>query len=249
MLHESVSWRAGYTETVSSGNTKLDIPFHLRSSQGLAMGYLNQLALLRKKRGLTQAGLAERLGVEQPTVQRWEKGKREPDLGQLHQIAKALGVEVSALLGQNEIVPLGPQLTLRGEVAAGVWVEAAEWPSEDWQTFTGRADVTVPDEFRFGLRVVGDSMSMVYPEGTILECVSVFGGAEPIPGRRVIVVRENDRQEYEATVKELVEQEGELWLVPRSYNPSHQPFRLAELEEGVVEQRITAVVVSSIRPE
>lgn len=213
------------------------------------MGYLDQLASLRKRKGLTQAGLAERLGVEQPTVQRWETGKREPSLTQLVELADVLGVEPGALIDPSIAAPIGPRLYVKGEVAAGVWRAALEAPQDEWQSFTGRADVTADLKHRFGLRVISDSMNLVYPEGTIVECVSVFGHTEPEPGKRVVVVRTNDSGEVEATVKELVEQAGELWLVPRSTNPAHQPIKVSEPEPGIREIRIAAVVVASVRPE
>jgi SOS-response transcriptional repressor LexA len=92
-------------------------------------------------------------------------------------------------------------------------------------------------------------MDLLYPHGSIIECVSIFGRAEALPGRRVVIVRKNDRQEYEATVKELIEQGGEIWAVPRSTNLAHRPFKLTEPEPGILETRIVAVVVASIRPE
>jgi transcriptional regulator with XRE-family HTH domain len=213
------------------------------------MGYLGNLVHLRKKRGLSQAQLAEIVGVEQPTIQRWERGTRMPDLESLDLLAKALGVTPGTLLDGDTLMSVGPLLFVKGEVAAGVWRAAAEWPESDWQTFTGRSDVNAKVEHRFGLRVVGDSMDMLYPHGSIVECVSVFGNVEALPGRRVVIVRKNDRLEYEATVKELVERDGELWAVPRSTNPAHMPFRLDEPEGGILETRIVAVVVASIRPE
>jgi transcriptional regulator with XRE-family HTH domain len=240
---------AGYTETVCDGNTVLAIPQIFSARHLMPMGYLDQLAILRKKRGLTQATLAERMGVEQPTVQRWEVGKREPSLGQLIELASVLGVEAGALIDPGIATAIGPRLFVKGEVAAGVWRQALELPQDEWQSFTGRADVNAATEHRFGLRIVNDSMNEIYPPGTIVECVSVFGHVEPEPGKRVIVVRTNDSGEVEATVKELVEQEGELWLVPRSTNPAHRPFRVAECEPGIKEVRIAAVVVSSVRPE
>lgn len=215
----------------------------------MPMGYLDQLSQLRKRKGLTQSGLAEILGVEQPTVQRWEAGKREPDLGQLLQLAAALDVEPGALLDPHQAAAIGPRLFVKGVVAAGLWQQAVELPEDEWQTFTGRADVDADLEHRFGLKVISDSMDMVYPLGTIVECVSVFGRAEPMPGKRVIVVRTRENLECEATVKELVEQDGELWLVPRSYNPAHRPIKLSEPEDGIIETRIAAVVVASVRPE
>lgn len=213
------------------------------------MGYLDHLAEIRKRLGLSQAALAEKLGVEQPTVQRWEKGKREPDLAQLISLANVLGVEPGALLSGAVSAAVGPRLFVKGEVAAGVWRSAVELPEDEWQSFNGRSDVTADMQHRFGLRIVGDSMNELYPHGTIVECVSLFGRAEAVPGKRVVVVRTDIHGQYEATVKELVEQDGELWLVPRSTNPAHRPIRLNAAEDGIVETRIAAVVVASVRPE
>lgn len=213
------------------------------------MGYLDKVIQLRKKRGWTQGDLAERVGVEQPTIQRWENGKREPSFDQLFALARALDVTPASLIDPTIAAPLGPQLFVKGEVAAGVWREAVELPETEWQTFTGRADLSADAEHRFGLRVVGDSMDLIYPHGTIVECVSVFGRVEVKPGRRVVIIRENDEGECEATVKELVEQDGALWAVPRSTNFAHQPIRLDRPEPGIRETRIGAVVVASVRPE
>jgi transcriptional regulator with XRE-family HTH domain len=229
--------------------TAADVPQLLGNAQCIPMGYLDELAALRKKRGLSQQALADMVGVEQPTIQRWEKGKRLPDLDSLQDLAKALGVTPGSLLDGTAAAALGPQLWVKGEVAAGNWIAAVEKPEDEWQTFTGRADITANIEHRFGLRVTGDSMDKLYPHGTIVECVSVFGRAEPAPGKRVVIIRMNDDQKYEATVKELVEQDGQLWAVPRSSNPAHRPIDLSEPEPGIVETRITAIVVSSIRPE
>lgn len=234
-----------YTGSVCYGNTTLAIPPKNFVGYPMPMGYLDRLARLRKAKGFTQSSLAERLGVEQPTVQRWESGKREPSLAQLFELARALDVEPGNLLGDTTAAPLGPRLFIKGTVAAGVWREALELPAEDWTTFTGRAGVEADDKFRFGLRVAGDSMDEVYPEGTILECVSVFGHVEIKPGRRVIALREDGHGLVEATVKELVASEDGLWLVPKSSNPAHQPFRLSD-GDGI---RIAAIVVASVRPE
>jgi transcriptional regulator with XRE-family HTH domain len=238
-----------YTEMAYQRNTVLAIPLKFSSGQDIPMGYLDRLAELRKRKGMTQTALAERMGVEQPTIGRWETGRREPNFEQLFQLAGILDVEPGSLIDSSIAAPMGPRLYVKGEVAAGVWNVAFEYPETEWQTFTGRADVTADLTHRFGLRVIGDSMNELYPPGTIVECVSLFGRAEAMPGKCVVVVRMDDQGLYEATVKELVEQDGELWLVPRSTNPMHRPIRLSENEPGIVETRLAAVVVSSVRPE
>lgn len=212
------------------------------------MGAGGKIVSFRKMRGLTQEQLARLLEVEQPTVQRWEKGTREPSLEKLQEIASVLGVDVAELLTKDSIVPIGPRLYVKGEVAAGAWREAFETPEEDWQAFHGRSDVRAEIQHRFGLRVVGDSMNLLYPEGTILECVSTFGHAEALPGRRVIILRKRKDQKFEATVKELaLDATGKLWAVPKSTNPTHQAIRLNGKPEDpdIIETRIAAIVVAA----
>ncbi len=102
---------------------------------------------------------------------------------------------------------------------------------------------------RFFLRVKGDSMDQVYPDGSLIECVSTFARIEPKPGRNVVILRTRSDQRVEATVKEMVEIDGKMWFVPRSSNPAHQAFSVDAVDPDIEEMRIAAVVVSSVRPE
>jgi transcriptional regulator with XRE-family HTH domain len=243
---------AQYTETVFQRNSRYTapvVPARLTIGDNMPMGYSDHIAVLRKKQGLTQAQLAEMVGVEQPTVQRWETGKREPDYEALLTLADALGVEPGAFFDDTIAVPTGPTLFVKGVVQAGAWREAYELPEEEWRTFHGRPNVNAKLDHRFGLRVIGDSMNLKYPEGSIVECISLFGNAEAFPGRRVVVVRKRDDNLYEATVKKLVMQDGEFWLVPESSNPAHRPYKLGDPEPGILETRIAAVVVRAIIDE
>lgn len=151
----------------------------------------------------------------------------------------------------DAFTPLGPQLYVKGEVAAGVWKEAFELQPDEWEVFTGRADVKATQRERFGLRIVGRSMDEIYPPGSIVECVAYDGG-EPIEsGRRVVVQRERMDGTVETTVKELIRTaEGVEWLRPRSTDPSFQAFRGDEPDApDIVRVEIIAVVVGSYRPE
>jgi transcriptional regulator with XRE-family HTH domain len=65
------------------------------------------LERLRREAKVTQTELAEKIGVEQPTVQRWEKGKRSPDADSIIKIARVFEVPVSDLLDHSEIAKLG----------------------------------------------------------------------------------------------------------------------------------------------
>lgn len=56
------------------------------------------IAVLRKEKGLTQARLAESLGVSDKTVSKWECGKGMPELAVLLPLCGALGISVNELL-------------------------------------------------------------------------------------------------------------------------------------------------------
>lgn len=56
------------------------------------------LAVLRKASGLTQAQLAERLGYSDKAVSRWEKGDTLPDINVLYELCDFYGIGMDALL-------------------------------------------------------------------------------------------------------------------------------------------------------
>ena len=69
---------------------------------------MNQIAIgnfigkKRKELNLTQAQLAEKLGVSNKTVSKWENGKGMPDYGVIQPLCTELGVTVSELMDGEE---------------------------------------------------------------------------------------------------------------------------------------------------
>ncbi len=65
---------------------------------------MNQIAIgdyisqKRREKNLTQAQLAEQLGVSDKTVSKWENGKSMPDYAVIERLCGALGVSVAELL-------------------------------------------------------------------------------------------------------------------------------------------------------
>ncbi len=86
-------------------------------------------------------------------------------------------------------------------------------------------------------------MNEVYPPGAVIWCVPIDNYPMRIlTGNKVVVQRTNRRGEFEATVKEYVEDGPRKWLIARSTNPIHRaPIYLdgSETEEA----RILAIVV------
>lgn len=56
----------------------------------------------RTEKGMTQEQLAERLGVTGQAVSKWERDEAYPDIALLKELAKALGLSVGELLGEEK---------------------------------------------------------------------------------------------------------------------------------------------------
>ena len=62
---------------------------------------MNGLKDLRRKKGLTQADLAVKLGVTQSLVAMWERGAVMPSAAKLPEIADMLGCTIDQLYGRG----------------------------------------------------------------------------------------------------------------------------------------------------
>lgn len=65
------------------------------------MNLNENLKLFRKRKGLTQKELAEKIGVTSTTITRYEKNVRTPDINTLQKIADALEISLNLLLSTN----------------------------------------------------------------------------------------------------------------------------------------------------
>lgn len=61
---------------------------------------------IRESRGITQAVLAEEIGRTRSSITNMETGRQKPTLPALVTLARALGVSVGVLLGEEPIPPL-----------------------------------------------------------------------------------------------------------------------------------------------
>lgn len=59
---------------------------------------------LREKKGITQAQLADSLGVSSKAISKWETAKGLPDITLIEPLAKALSVSVMELISGNTVV-------------------------------------------------------------------------------------------------------------------------------------------------
>jgi SOS-response transcriptional repressor LexA len=187
---------------------------------------------------LSQAALAKACGWDsQSRVGNYEKDTREPSLGDIELMAKALGVNSGALLlregtanppeipGIDDLERSNVEMTLQPTRSFSYpeisWVQAgsakeamdvsnvALCPQHSSDVWAG--------ENAFWLKVIGNSMSSAngtsFPEGHL---ILVGPDIEPRPGQ-FVVARMIDSNE--ATFKQLVRDAGELYLKP--LNPSY----------------------------
>ena len=67
----------------------------------------------RNEKGLTQAQLAEMLGVSDKSISRWENGRTMPDISLYEPLCQALGIQVSELLYARKMISLSSILRYR----------------------------------------------------------------------------------------------------------------------------------------
>lgn len=62
------------------------------------------IASCRKDQGMTQAVLAEKLGISDRAVSKWETGKSLPDAGIMLELCELLNINVNELLSGEKIM-------------------------------------------------------------------------------------------------------------------------------------------------
>ena len=63
------------------------------------------IALFRKRQGLTQAGLAEKINYSDKAISKWERGESVPDVVTLVSLSEVLNVTVDTLLSDPNALP------------------------------------------------------------------------------------------------------------------------------------------------
>ena len=89
-------------DTTFMTDINLFTPLHSETTvDPLSVRLSRNISIRRKELGLTQAQLAEKLGVETETLSRFERGKNLPSLGTLEKLANLLLVSVADLLAEQ----------------------------------------------------------------------------------------------------------------------------------------------------
>lgn len=229
-----------------------------------------KLKALRERAGLSMAAMAKALRYKgASSYQRYEDPtlfkKQELPLKLVRDAADILVGKGSPPITREEVLMLGgiselttPQMRVLdehriiwcvGEVAAGVWRESFEWPADERVPVLMLPDERYVGIDRFALKVRGDSMNKLYPDGSFVVYVRFQDiGRGPRSGERVVALRHRHGL-TEATVKEYhKDNQAQRWLIPWSTNPAHQSLLMDQADDGEMLD-VIGLVVGSQRVE
>ena len=182
---------------------------------------MEQLKVFRKKMGLTQADVADHLGIDRSTYAKYETGQSEPNFDMLHKISLLFGTSIDVLINGNAAPTStgGKWIPVLGDVAAGIPIEAIE-DIVDYEEID--AALAATGDF-FGLRIKGSSMEPRIREGDV---VIVRKQDDADTGDTAVVMVNGDS----ATVKRIKkEPDGSLVLIPNNPAYDAQHFSPAEI--------------------
>lgn len=129
-------------------------------------------------------------------------------------------------------------LPVLGKIQAGHWLETSFIDTEgEPELLPVARDARFPRARQYALRVVGDSMSLDYPDGSYVTCVDFAeSGLAITEGMTVHVERHRSHgQMVEITLKMVARNAKGGWLlVPRSSNPVHQPVSFTGNADDII---------------
>lgn len=207
----------------------------------------DKIKALRTRLGMTATQLAQKIGVDQSTVSKYELGKQRPKDEPNQRLAELAGVTIGEWLGIEPVSAMDVRtkmVPVVGELCAGDWREAIEWEHDDRYEVPALLDAGMPGYPLQGYIVRGSSMNRYYPDGAVVfAAATISNGLHPANGDHVIAVRQDKRGLIEASLKEyVVEVDGSRWLFPRSTDPQHQaPLKYDDADEVT----ITGIVQAS----
>lgn len=188
------------------------------------------LSQRRKELNLTMKQVAERVGVSEGTISRWESGKiADMRRDKIMAYAQALNISPAVIMGWDESGSsssaqknhhTGKRIPVLGRVAAGIPIDAIA-DVLDWEEISD--DMSSTGEF-FGLRIKGDSMQPRIVEGDVV----IVRQQQDAESGDVVIVQVNGDQ---AACKRLAKYASGISLI--SFNPAYEPmnFTNAEIEQ------------------
>ena len=116
----------------------------------------NRLVKLRKRSGLSQEELADRIGVSRQAVSKWERAESSPDTDNLIALANTYGIKIDDMLNKDE-----------NDAAIGT---SASSQSFNWTTFPYPIIVTI-----FFFLFIFDVIPVPFPAWLVFLTIPIWG--------------------------------------------------------------------------
>lgn len=230
-----------------------------------------KLQALKDRTGLSLRAIAREMGYSQASsIQRYFSSDYPETALPANFISKLLAVlpgKGSPPITREEVLDLAdgtvaeiqrkvPHLPssgvpIVGEVAAGLWMEAALFETENAEESTISYDVRFPAQAQFVVRVRGESLNRIAANGDLLLCVDYMAaGIELKENDIVLVERSRDNgMTIERTAKRIIKLNGQSELMPESDDPRFQEtivYREGDFDH--TEVKIKAKIVMVFKP-
>lgn len=191
-----------------------------------------RLRELRKASRMTQKELGAANDIGESSVSMYEQGYREPDIETIEALADFFNVDLNYLFGRtdtttfipvNRVIPTSRMIPVYGRIPAGIPFEAIE----DLQETVEVPRWLAQKENIFGLKVVGDSMSRIVPDGYI----AIIQKVEMLENGEIGAIMVNGS---DATLKKFFRLTDYVVLEPLSYNAEHKPMMIGKDDPEVI---------------
>ena len=176
-------------------------------------------------------------------------GKGEPQIVRDEVLALA-PVSITDLDAANAPSRAAIPLEIKGQVAAGLWMESGLFETDATKKATFSGDLRFPVECQYLLEINGESLNRIAQNGDFVLCLDYLGaGIEIRSGDLVVVERSRDGgHTIERTAKRIFRRNDQIELRPESNDPRFQePVVFSEHDEESTEVRIIAKVLTVIR--
>lgn len=177
----------------------------------------------RKETGLSRDKLADLVGTHRQTIAKLERGERSLDREWAVKFAPHLHCSPQEILFPPELSGMlyVPTIPVKGEAAAGVWMESYDADERTYPPIPASPDPRFSGVDQFAVKVIGDSMDRILPDGAFAICVEFWHARnEPAHGD-VVFVRRVQAGSAETTIKQVRLNDGAVELWPASNNPKH----------------------------
>lgn len=202
----------------------------------------------RTEKKLSQSKLGKLVGVTRNAVSLWESNTSSPTPERLRELAVILDKDSDWLATGRRRHSLTVQgLPLWGEIAAGVWAEVGENQDMEVKRVPVAPDPAYPADAQFALKVKGNSVNRIAPDGTIVVVVDILKAGIEIRDGDLVWVERHKGHLVETTLKRIRKGVRGVELWPESDDPRHvDPIPVAG--NGATEVVIRGLVIYTVNP-